>query len=75
VREALKNSEDISICLVNHKKDGTIFNNQLFLCPMYGPDSKTAPVYYIAVQAEVPQYKSGQNDLNIGWIYAMGNHK
>lgn len=71
VREAVQTADDVSICLVNHKKDGTIFNNQLFICPLYGPESKTKPVYFLAVQAEVPHYKSGQNDLNIGWIYAQ----
>lgn len=69
VREAIKNHDDISICLINHKKDGQKFFNQLFLCPLYGYESKQSPVYFLGVQAEVSEYKPGQNEENIGWVY------
>jgi PAS domain S-box-containing protein len=75
LRESISRQEDISICLVNHRKDGTMFNNQLFTCPLYSASDKINPVYYLGVQAEVKDYKSGQNDLNIGWIYAQSYNK
>ena len=67
IRDGIKNQEDISICLLNYRKNGTKFFNQFFLCPLYGPESKTVPVYYLGVQAEVDKYKCGQNDMNIGY--------
>jgi hypothetical protein len=69
IRDAVANVEDISICILNYKKDGTKFYNQLFLCPLFGYESKTKPVYFLGVQAAVSSYKAGQNEENIGWIY------
>lgn len=69
VREAIQKNEELSICLINHKKDGQKFFNQLFLCPLYGYENKNEPIYFLGVQAEVSEYKPGQNEENIGWVY------
>ena len=51
IRAAIKGEKEASVNLLNYKKDGTSFNNQFFLSPLYEKDGKLA--YYIGVQCSV----------------------
>ena len=52
IRIAIEQKKEVSLKLLNYKKDGTTFTNQFFLCPLYAPD-KTTVCYYIGVQKEL----------------------
>jgi PAS domain S-box-containing protein len=64
IRKAVEAEMECSLELVNHKKDGTTFLNQFFLCPLYGPSDNgkktTRPnklQYFLGVQCEIGQSK------------------
>mmetsp|Transcript_38921 Transcript_38921/g.85387 ORF Transcript_38921/g.85387 Transcript_38921/m.85387 type:complete len:179 (+) Transcript_38921:195-731(+) len=72
IRDAIKGEKEASVNLLNYKKDGTSFNNQFFLSPLYEKDGKLA--YYIGVQCSVKKLGPGQAPENPGWVYAQGLH-
>ncbi|CAM9560811.1 unnamed protein product [Phaeothamnion confervicola] len=70
IRKALDTETEISLCLLNYRKDGSVFHNQFFLCPLREASGKTA--YFLGVQVEVPVAAPGQQIMNPGWVYSMG---
>lgn len=64
IRSAVKNEKEDSVNLLNYKKDGTSFNNEFFLSPLYGKDGKLK--YYIGVQCSVKKLGPGQAPANPG---------
>jgi len=72
IRSAIKSEKEESVNLLNYKKDGTSFNNEFFLSPLYEEDGKLA--YYIGVQCSVKKLGPGQAPANPGWVYAQGLH-
>ena len=40
IREAINEERDVTVELLNYKKDGTPFRNRFFLCPLYTPYKK-----------------------------------
>mmetsp|Transcript_3001 Transcript_3001/g.3144 ORF Transcript_3001/g.3144 Transcript_3001/m.3144 type:complete len:103 (-) Transcript_3001:252-560(-) len=73
IGEAIKDKTEISACLTNYKKNGEMFINQFFLCPLFDCDKQL--IYYLGVQAEVSKLSPGQQPDNPGWIYTLGNHE
>mmetsp|Transcript_29541 Transcript_29541/g.28271 ORF Transcript_29541/g.28271 Transcript_29541/m.28271 type:complete len:233 (+) Transcript_29541:56-754(+) len=67
IAEAIRNREEVSVCLLNYKKDRTTFLNQFFLTPLYGEDGEVA--YFIGVQSEVPSksHYPGKERTNQGF--------
>lgn len=45
ISRAIKDEEELSVCLLNYKKSGQTFYNQFFICPIYDSDRKLA--YYL----------------------------
>lgn len=72
IRAAIKSEKEESVNLLNYKKDGTSFNNQFFLSPLFDKKGKLA--YFIGVQCSVKKLGRGQAPQNPGWVYAQGLH-
>ena len=64
IRSAIKSEKEESVNLLNYKKDGTSFNNQFFLSPLYDREGKLA--YYIGCQCSVKKLGPGQAPANPG---------
>ena len=64
IRSAIKSEKEESVNLLNYNKDGTSFNNQFFLSPLYDREGKLA--YYIGVQCSVKKLGPGQAPANPG---------
>ena len=64
VSKAIRDVREGSACLVNHKKNGEMFINQLFICPLYDESHRLA--YFLGVQAEVDAMGPGQQSENAG---------
>nr|AML77499.1 putative LOV domain-containing protein [Scytosiphon lomentaria] len=72
IREAVKEKKEACLCLLNYKKDGSIFHNQFFLTPLFDAEGKLA--YYLGIQVQVKTGADGQEPENPGWVYTMGLH-
>lgn len=72
IRDAIRNEEDCSVNLLNHKKDGSVFVNEFFLTTLRTPEKEIA--YYIGIQVAVAEKGPGQMPSNPGWVYALGSH-
>ena len=64
ISTAIREEREGSACLVNYKKGGEIFANQLFICPLY--DEHKNLVYFLGVQAEVDGNGPGHLPENVG---------
>ena len=64
IRTAIKERHEVSVNLLNYRKDGTPFNNEFFLSPLY--DSSGNLVYFIGVQCPVQKLGPGQAPKNCG---------
>ena len=64
ISTAIREEREGSACLVNYKKGGEIFANQLFICPLYDEHKKL--VYFLGVQAEVDGNGPGHLPENVG---------
>ncbi|NAZ85277.1 SpoIIE family protein phosphatase [Kineococcus indalonis] len=51
MRRALSAGQEVSTTLLNHRKDGTAFWNQLLLSPVHGPDGELT--HYVGIQTDV----------------------
>ncbi|WP_337062153.1 SpoIIE family protein phosphatase [Kineococcus sp. G2] len=51
VRRALAAGEEVAATLLNHRKDGTSFWNQVLLSPVHGPDGELT--HYVGIQTDV----------------------
>ncbi|WP_432483264.1 SpoIIE family protein phosphatase [Kineococcus esterisolvens] len=51
VGRALAAGEELTVTLLNHRKDGTAFWNQLTLSPVHGPDGELT--HYVGIQTDV----------------------
>lgn len=74
IRNAIREHKEINVNLLNYKKDGTPFNNEFFLLPLYNDEAKSKLVYFIGVQCSVNHLGPGQMPKNLGWVYANGIH-
>ncbi|CAN0347977.1 unnamed protein product, partial [Hapterophycus canaliculatus] len=72
IREAVTEKKEACLCLLNYKKDGSIFHNQFFLTPLFDAEGKLA--YYLGIQVQVKTGADGQEPENPGWVYTMGLH-
>jgi PAS domain S-box-containing protein len=52
IRNSFKTPGDIAATILNYRKNGTPFWNQLFIAPLMAADGKTV-VHYVGVQREV----------------------
>jgi hypothetical protein len=64
ISKAIRGAKEGSACLLNHKKNGEMFINQLFICPLFDEAGKL--VYFLGVQAEVESMGPGQQPENAG---------
>nr|AML77166.1 putative LOV domain-containing protein [Chloromonas subdivisa] len=53
VRDALREERSCQVCMINYKKDGTRFWNQIYLSPVRGPEGQM--LQYICIQADVTE--------------------
>lgn len=53
IRQAIEDEEEVTVELLNYKKDGTPFRNRFYLCPLRGSDNKLA--YFLGVQLELTE--------------------
>lgn len=63
IREAIKNSEPISIEILNYRKDGLPFWNEMQLTPFYDFNGKL--VHYISLQQDISERKQAENQIEI----------
>lgn len=70
IRSAIRDQREASVNLLNYRKDGTPFNNQFFLSPLYDTDGSL--LYFIGVQCSVAKLGPGQAPVNCGWVYSQG---
>ena len=73
IRKAIANQQEASVNLLNYRKDGTAFNNQFFLAPLYD-ESGQQLLYFLGCQCSVARLGPGQGPSNHAWIYAQGLH-
>lgn len=60
VREAVAQGREIVTTLVNYRKDGTAFWNQLSVSPIHGPDGDLT--HFVGIQADVTARIAGEDD-------------
>ena len=51
LRKGIEEGNDVSICLLNYKKDGTTFNNQVFVAALRDINNKV--INFVGVQMEL----------------------
>ena len=64
ISTAIREGKEGSACLLNYKKNGELFANQLFICPLFDDNHKL--VYFLGVQAEVDGNGPGHQPENAG---------
>jgi PAS domain S-box-containing protein len=66
IRHATETQTEASVCLLNYRKDGTPFNNQFFITPLYSEDGSLA--YDLGAQKMVEKKTADgeQQDQNLG---------
>lgn len=75
IRTAIKEQKEASVNLLNYRKDGTPFNNQFFILPMYSDGEKNKRLqYFVGIQCSVERLGPAQCPKNVGWIYTSGLH-
>nr|AML77108.1 putative LOV domain-containing protein [Desmarestia viridis] len=72
IRSAVSEKREACLCLLNYKKDGSTFNNQFFLTPLF--DAEGTLAYFLGIQVQVKTGDKGQEPENPGWVYTMGLH-
>ncbi|MBX9574223.1 MAG: PAS domain-containing protein [Caulobacteraceae bacterium] len=61
IRAAIEARTDISVEILNYRKDGSAFWNALFISPVFGPDGSL--LYYFASQLDVTRRKDAEDAL------------
>ena len=61
VEEALTNQHEICVEVLNYRKDGTTFWNELFIAPLFNEHGKL--VYFFASQLDVSRRRDAENGL------------
>ena len=72
IKDAVGRGEDISLCLLNYKKDGSPFWNQVFIAPLKDTSGKV--VSYVGVQCEVT-VEGVLGASTVGGVYGDGGTK
>ena len=62
VREAIAREEQVSVELLNYRKNGSTFWNSLFVSPVFGPDGKL--LYFFASQLDISRRKEAEEALH-----------
>lgn len=62
LRQALKEKKSCRVTLKNHRKDGTVFWNDLSLSPIFNEQQEL--LYYIGVQTDVTELKLAKDALD-----------
>lgn len=74
IRKAIKEEKNVSVNLLNYRKDGSSFCNEFFLAPLRRSNDDSKIAYYIGVQCKVPKLGAGQAPSNPGWVYTQCLH-
>jgi PAS domain S-box-containing protein len=61
IRDAVRDRRDISVDILNYRKDGSTFWNALFISPVY--DATGEPIYFFASQLDFTNIKSKEAEL------------
>ena len=72
IRSAIKEEKEASVNLLNYRKDGTSFNNEFFITPLYDENHKLQ--YFLGIQCSVKRLGPAQYPANVGWVYTQGLH-
>ena len=64
ISDAIAAQTEVSVCLLNYKKNGKPFYNQFFMLPLR--DDHGTVLYYLSVSKEIPS-KEHTPELNLGW--------
>lgn len=54
ISKAIKENSELSVCLLNYKKNGDTFINQFFVCPVYDNNKRLA--YYLGKKTGIYSY-------------------
>lgn len=60
IHSATDHAVETHVCILNYRKDGTSFDNELFISPLHSPDNKL--VYYLGVQEKVEKKPTAKQD-------------
>nr|AML77074.1 putative LOV domain-containing protein [Sargassum integerrimum] len=70
IRDAIKETQEACLCLINYKKDGSAFHNQFYLVPLFDAGGQLA--YFLGIQVEVETPEDAQQQpQNLGWLHTM----
>ena len=61
IRDALRTRQDIALDLLNYRKDGTAFLNELYISPVLGSDGRV--LYHFGSQLDVTGYRDDRRAL------------
>ncbi len=61
VGQAIRHRRDISTVILNHRKDGSTFQNELYISPVYAPDGTL--LYFFGSQVDVTKFDATQRLL------------
>ena len=61
IRDALREKQDIVVDLLNYRRDGTPFLNELYISPVLGPDGRVR--YHFGSQLDVTGYRRDRKAL------------
>ncbi len=64
IREALRDGRDVVVDLLNYRRDGASFVNELYISPVYGPDGRV--LYHFGSQLDVSSYREDRRQVEAG---------
>lgn len=63
MREGIKNHEDIALEILNYRKDGTAFWNQIFISPVFSKDGQLT--HFVGLQTDVTARRQQEERLEL----------
>lgn len=61
IRDAIEAREEVSVEVINYKKDGSTFWNALFISPVYSDDGRL--IYFFASQLDISRRRDAEESL------------
>ena len=63
IRDALRDKQDVTVELLNYRRDGTAFLNQLYISSAFGPDGKL--LYRFGSQVDLTSHREDRRLLDV----------
>lgn len=72
LKKGILNGDDVSVCLLNYKADGTPFNNQIFISALRDPNNKITNYVGVHVEIKNPKSSSVSGSSSVGSTAVQG---